>query len=79
MKKLTIQNINCRIARQLATAGLILSLSSAWAQTPVKIGFLAELSGPTAGVGQDHALDQCGSDHPDDHVGVADLQRLAAV
>jgi branched-chain amino acid transport system substrate-binding protein len=53
MKKLTNQNINCRIVRQLATAGLILSLSSAWAQTPVKIGFLAELSGPTAGVGQD--------------------------
>ena len=53
MKKLTIQNIDCRIVRQLATAGLILSLSSAWAQTPVKIGFLAELSGPTAGVGQD--------------------------
>jgi hypothetical protein len=53
MKNLTIQNINFSIARQLATAGLMLSLASAWAQTPVKIGFLAELSGPTAGVGQD--------------------------
>lgn len=38
----------------LAATGLFLSVAHAWAQTaPVKIGFLAELSGPTAGVGQD--------------------------
>ena len=32
-----------------------------------------------AGLGPDRALDQCRGDDPDDHVGLADLQRLAAV
>ena len=32
-----------------------------------------------AGLGAGHALDQRGRDDPDDHVGLADLQRLAAV
>jgi len=30
-------------------------------------------------MGPDYALDQCGRGHPDDHVGMANLQRLAAV
>ena len=38
----------------LAGAGLMLSLATGWTQTtPIKIGFMGELSGPTAGVGQD--------------------------
>ena len=43
-----------KLVQCLAASGLLLSLAGAWAQNaPLKIGFLGELSGPTAGVGQD--------------------------
>jgi branched-chain amino acid transport system substrate-binding protein len=41
------------IVQCVAGASLLLALGSSWAQTPLKIGFIGELSGPTAGVGQD--------------------------
>jgi branched-chain amino acid transport system substrate-binding protein len=43
-----------QVIQTLAIAGLMLSLAPGWAQSPpLKIGFVGELSGPTAGVGQD--------------------------
>jgi branched-chain amino acid transport system substrate-binding protein len=42
-----------RIARSLVVTGLALAASSAFAQAPVKIGFMAELSGPQGALGQD--------------------------
>jgi branched-chain amino acid transport system substrate-binding protein len=41
------------ISNLLASALVAFTLSSAYAQTPLKIGFIGELSGPTASVGQD--------------------------
>lgn len=42
-----------RTAPALAAAACFFSASAAHAQTPVKIGFLGELSGPQSAVGQD--------------------------
>jgi branched-chain amino acid transport system substrate-binding protein len=43
-----------QVKQCLASAGLMFTLATGWAQTtPLKIGFMGELSGPTAGVGQD--------------------------
>lgn len=41
------------IAKIISTCAAICALSSANADTPIKIGFIGELSGPTASVGQD--------------------------
>jgi hypothetical protein len=46
-------------------------------QRPARLSDPGE--GHSAGLGPDRALDQCRGDDPDDHVGMADLQRLAAV
>lgn len=42
-----------RIARGLVVTGLAFAVSSAFAQAPIKIGFMAELSGPQGALGQD--------------------------
>jgi branched-chain amino acid transport system substrate-binding protein len=39
--------------RMVAVGVTFFTLSSAYSQTPIKIGFIGELSGPTASVGQD--------------------------
>lgn len=41
------------MARALIAGALMLSAATGWAQERLKIGFLGELSGPAAGVGQD--------------------------
>jgi branched-chain amino acid transport system substrate-binding protein len=55
MKNVTMSKttrLRTAVVGALLTGGLLLA-SGAWAQAPLKIGFLGELSGPTAGVGQD--------------------------
>ena len=41
------------IKKYAAAAALLMAVTGSWAQTPIKIGFIGELSGPTAVVGQD--------------------------